>query len=142
MKRIAVIGAVLENPRQSRNAFNDTVSEFRGIIRGRMGIPFEEENAAVIAITLLGELDEINALTGKLGNLPGVTAKTAVSNALPEVRGLPRETPPSAAGGVLPPGPDKREWREAERAVQETASTGRKAERAGDTVLKGEDHHV
>jgi putative iron-only hydrogenase system regulator len=82
MRRIAVIGAVLENPRQSQNAFNDTVSEFRGIIKGRMGIPFEEENAAVIAITLLGELDEINALTGKLGNLPNVTVKAAVSGAI------------------------------------------------------------
>jgi putative iron-only hydrogenase system regulator len=45
-----------------------------------MGIPFEEENIAVISITVLGELDEINALTGKLGNLQGVTVKTAVSN--------------------------------------------------------------
>jgi putative iron-only hydrogenase system regulator len=83
IKRIAVIGAVLEKPRQSQNAFNDTMSEFRGIIKGRMGIPFEEEDAAVIAITLLGELDEINALTGKLGNLPGVTVKAAVSGARP-----------------------------------------------------------
>ncbi|MDR1899491.1 MAG: iron-only hydrogenase system regulator [Treponema sp.] len=83
MKRIAVIGAVLENPRQSQNAFNETIAEFRGLIKGRMGIPFDEENVAVIAITLMGELDEINALTGRLGNLPRVTVKTAVSNALP-----------------------------------------------------------
>jgi putative iron-only hydrogenase system regulator len=82
MKRIAVIGAVLENPRQSQNAFNDTVAEFRGIVKGRMGIPFEEENVAVIAITLQGELDDINALTGKLGNLPGVMAKASVSGNL------------------------------------------------------------
>ena len=99
MRRIAVIGAVLENPRQSQNAFNDTVSEFRGIIKGRMGIPFEEENAAVIAITLLGELDEINALTGKLGNLPNVTVKAAVSNALPAAR--KGEPPAEAPGGIL-----------------------------------------
>jgi putative iron-only hydrogenase system regulator len=105
MKRIAVIGAVLENPRQSQNAFNDTVSEFRGIIRGRMGIPFEEENAAVIAITLLGELDDINALTGKLGNLPGVTARTAVSNALPGTRGR-IHNPPAGSGRDILQGED------------------------------------
>jgi putative iron-only hydrogenase system regulator len=80
VKRIAVIGAVLERPRESQKLFNETVSSFKGIIKGRMGIPFEEENIAVISITVLGELDEINALTGKLGNLHGVTVKTAVSN--------------------------------------------------------------
>jgi putative iron-only hydrogenase system regulator len=82
MIRIAVIGAVLERPRESQQQFNETVASFKGIIKGRMGIPFDAEDAAVIAITLQGELDEINALTGKLGRLPGVTVKTAVSNAL------------------------------------------------------------
>jgi putative iron-only hydrogenase system regulator len=80
MRRIAVIGAVLEKPQESQKAFNETVSSFKGIIRGRMGIPFEEENIAVISITVVGGLDEINALTGRLGNLPGVAVKTAVSN--------------------------------------------------------------
>lgn len=79
MDRIAVIGAILEKPRESQKAFNETVASFKGIVKGRMGIPFDEEDTAVIAITLRGELDEINALTGKLGNLPRVTVKTAVS---------------------------------------------------------------
>jgi putative iron-only hydrogenase system regulator len=79
MKRIAVVGAVLENPQESQKLFNETVASYKGIIKGRMGIPFDEENTAVIALTLRGELDDINALTGKLGNLPQVTVKTAVS---------------------------------------------------------------
>jgi putative iron-only hydrogenase system regulator len=88
MKRIAVVGAVLEHPRESQQAFNDTVSSFKGIIKGRMGIPFDDVNAAVISIILTGELDEINALTGKLGSLSGVTVKTAISseNALEGVK--------------------------------------------------------
>jgi putative iron-only hydrogenase system regulator len=79
MERIAVIGAILENPQKCQKLFNDTVSAFRGIIRGRTGIPMDEDNAAVISLILKGELDEINALTGKLGNISGVTVKTAVS---------------------------------------------------------------
>jgi putative iron-only hydrogenase system regulator len=79
MNRIAVIGAILEDPRNSQQQFNDIVGVFKGIIKGRMGIPFDAENKAVIAITVEGDLDEINALTGKLGKLPGVTVKTAVS---------------------------------------------------------------
>jgi putative iron-only hydrogenase system regulator len=82
MRRIAVIGAVLENPQVSQKAFNETVSLYKDIVKGRMGIPFDEENIGVISLTLLGELDAINALTGKLGNLPHVTVKTAVSGTL------------------------------------------------------------
>lgn len=82
MERIAVIGAILENPPVCQKLFNDTVSQHKEIVKGRMGIPFDEENIAVIALTLMGELDEINALTGKLGNLPHVTVKTAVSDSL------------------------------------------------------------
>ncbi|MDR3303615.1 MAG: iron-only hydrogenase system regulator [Treponema sp.] len=82
MKRIAVIGAVLENPQISQKAFNETVSLYKEIIKGRMGIPFDSENTAVIAITVQGELDDINALTGKLGNIAHVTVKTAVSGAV------------------------------------------------------------
>jgi putative iron-only hydrogenase system regulator len=79
MERIAVIGAILEKPQESQQDFNNLVSQYRGLIKGRMGIPFDAEDTAVIALTLRGELDDINALTGKLGNLPFVTVKTAVS---------------------------------------------------------------
>jgi putative iron-only hydrogenase system regulator len=80
MKCIAVIGAVLEKPQESQGAFNGIVARYKGIIKGRMGIPFDEEDISVVALTVRGELDDINALTGKLGNLPGVSVKTAVSN--------------------------------------------------------------
>ncbi len=78
-KRIAVIGAVLEEPRRSQMEFNQIVSNYKHIIRGRMGIPFNEEDMSVISITVLGTLDEINSLTGKLGNIEGVTVKTSIS---------------------------------------------------------------
>lgn len=87
MKRIAVIGAVLERPCLCQKLFNDTVAGFRGIVRGRMGTPFDNEDMTVIAITVMGEINEINALTGKLGKLPHVTVKTAVSGALPGQEG-------------------------------------------------------
>jgi putative iron-only hydrogenase system regulator len=79
MKRVAVVGAVLTKPRLSQKPFNETVGSFKGLVKGRMGIPFDEDDIAVVSITLVGELDEINALTGKLGNIPNVAVKTAVS---------------------------------------------------------------
>ncbi|WP_058486275.1 TM1266 family iron-only hydrogenase system putative regulator [Defluviitalea phaphyphila] len=78
MRRIAVISAILEEPEKCQKKFNDVVSSFKGIIRGRMGIPFEE-GIGVVCITVIGELNEINSLTGKLGNIEHVQVKTSIS---------------------------------------------------------------
>ena len=79
MVRIAVISAILESPSETEQSFNEIISEYHGIIRGRMGIPFNHERIAVIAITVCGALDEINAFTGKLGRLPDTLVKSAIS---------------------------------------------------------------
>lgn len=79
MKRIAIIGAVLDNPKDCQSQFNDLVAEYKHIVRGRMGIPFQEEGISVVSITVCGTLDEINGLTGKLGNIPGINVKTSFS---------------------------------------------------------------
>ena len=78
MKKIAVITAILEEPEVCQENFNKTVSEFKGIVRGRMGLPFEE-GITVISITVIGSLDEINSLTGKLGNINHVSVKTSIA---------------------------------------------------------------
>ncbi|GAA0115200.1 MULTISPECIES: TM1266 family iron-only hydrogenase system putative regulator [Clostridium] len=78
MKKIAVISAILEEPISCQNEFNEVITKFRGSIKGRMGIPFEE-GISVISIVVTGELNEINSLTGKLGNIEGVTVKTSIS---------------------------------------------------------------
>ena len=78
MRKIAVISAILEEPKEVQEKFNGVVSSFRGSIKGRMGIPFEE-GISVISITVIGTLEEINSLTGKLGNIDGVVVKTAIA---------------------------------------------------------------
>ena len=78
-KKIAVIGAILENPKNSQSEFNKIVSDYKKIVRGRMGIPLLDHNMTVISITCLATMDEINALTGKLGSISGITVTTAIS---------------------------------------------------------------
>ncbi|MDO5038663.1 TM1266 family iron-only hydrogenase system putative regulator [Clostridium sp.] len=78
MNKIAVISAILEEPKLCQEKFNSIVSEFRGSIRGRMGIPFDE-GISVISLTVTGDINDINSLTGKLGNIKGVTVKTAIA---------------------------------------------------------------
>lgn len=78
-KRIAVISAVLEEPREVQSHFNNIVSEYKEIVKGRMGIPFDSEGISIVSITVLGTLDQINGLIGKLGNLKNVNVKTSIS---------------------------------------------------------------
>lgn len=79
MKRVAVIGIVLEEPKESNAKLNEIIAEYKDIVRGRMGIPFIEEGISVISVTVVGSMDDINSLTGKLGNVPGVGVKTSIS---------------------------------------------------------------
>ena len=79
MKKIAVISSILEHPSKAQAQFNEIISEYSNIVRGRMGIPFEAEGIAAICITVVAPLDKINSLTGKLGSLPDVMVKTAIS---------------------------------------------------------------
>lgn len=79
MEKIAVIGAVLERPEDCQSDFNETVSEFKHMIRGRLGLPMPEKRVSAISIIVVGTMDEINSLTGKLGNIKGVNVKTSIS---------------------------------------------------------------
>ena len=79
VRRIAVISAILENAQRSQAEFNAIISGFKGLVKGRMGLPMSEYGASVVTIVLMGALDEINSLTGRLGALPDVQVKTSVS---------------------------------------------------------------
>lgn len=79
-KRIGVVGIVIDNPNESSQIINMCLSEFSGIIVGRMGIPYRERGISVISVVVDGTTDEISALTGKLGSIQGVNVKTAFSN--------------------------------------------------------------
>lgn len=78
-KRIGVIGIVINDPKQTVSKMNSILSAYGHIIVGRMGIPRPEEHVGVIALIVEGNTDEIGALTGKLGNLSGVTVKSALT---------------------------------------------------------------
>ena len=79
MNQIAVVSSILEEPKVVQEKFNDVVSEFRGNIRGRMGLPIDD-GISVISLTVTGELDDINELTQELENIQGVAVKTVVAN--------------------------------------------------------------
>ena len=77
--RLAVISIIVENP-DSAEKLNEILHEYSQYIVGRMGIPYIKKNIYVINIVLDAPLDIINALSGKIGKIKGVTTKTISSN--------------------------------------------------------------
>ncbi len=76
--RIAVIGIVVENS-DSAEKLNEILHDYGKYIIGRMGIPYREKNINIISIAVDAPQDVISAMSGKIGKLDGVSAKTAYS---------------------------------------------------------------
>lgn len=65
---------------------SDSVEKLNGILHqygeyiiGRMGLPYRARNISIISIALDAPQDTISTMAGKIGNLPGVSVKTALS---------------------------------------------------------------
>lgn len=78
--RVAVIGIIVEDP-GSVEALNALLHEFAPYIIGRMGIPYRAKHMNVISVAVDATDDTISALAGRIGSLPGISAKAAYSNA-------------------------------------------------------------
>ncbi len=79
--RVAIIGIIVENP-DAVEELNHLLHEYGKYIIGRMGIPYEKRKISIISIAIDAPQDEIAALSGKIGRLPGITAKTTYSNVI------------------------------------------------------------
>ena len=77
-KRIGTITILIEDRRQSVSV-NQIISEYSDIILCRQGLPFHDREVAVISLIVEGLMNRINALTGKLGRLEGLTCKAVVT---------------------------------------------------------------
>lgn len=79
--RVALIGIIIENI-DSAEELNTILHDYGTYIIGRMGIPYKEKNINIISIAIDAPQDIISALTGKIGNIPGISCKTAYSNVI------------------------------------------------------------
>ncbi|MDK2865800.1 MAG: hypothetical protein PWP51_923 [Clostridiales bacterium] len=77
--KVGVISAILEDAQDVQGKFNEIVATFKHIVKGRTGIPFDQYGMSVITIIVIGTVDDINSLTGKLGNIKNVSVKTSIS---------------------------------------------------------------
>ena len=78
--RIAVMSIIVED-RESAESLNRLLHNYGNYIIGRMGLPYEKKNLHIVSIALDAPNDTISALAGKIGNISGISVKTAYANA-------------------------------------------------------------
>lgn len=77
--RIAVMGIIVEDV-DSVNSLNSLLHDYGSYIIGRMGIPYRDRGLNIVSIAIDAPQDVIAALAGKIGNIEGISVKTAYSN--------------------------------------------------------------
>ncbi len=75
--RIALIGIIVTDREQTAK-LNALLSDYQEYIVGRMGLPHQkkgDQEVALISIAIDAPGDEISALSGRIGMLPGISSK-------------------------------------------------------------------
>ena len=73
--RVAVL-AIIVREGTAVTALNDLLHQYGKHIIGRMGVPYHQRGVNIISVAMDAPADVISALSGKIGRLPGITAKT------------------------------------------------------------------
>ena len=76
--RIAIIAIVVEKPEHVEE-LNRILHKYIEYIIGRMGIPYQKRNISLISVAIDAPADVISSLSGKIGMLKGINAKTVYS---------------------------------------------------------------
>ena len=69
--RVAVLAIIVRG-----GSFVQPLNEYGQYIIGRMGVPYREKGVNIISVALDAPGNVISALSGKIGRLDGITAKT------------------------------------------------------------------
>lgn len=82
--RVAVMAIIVEND-DSVEKLNTILHEYSEFIIGRMGIPYRCKKINIVSVAIDAPQDVISSLAGKLGNVKGLSVKTAYSNIIENV---------------------------------------------------------
>lgn len=72
--RVALVGIIVKK-RENTEKLNEILHEYGEYIIGRMGVPYKEKDISVISIAMDAPQDKINALSGKIGMIEGISSK-------------------------------------------------------------------
>lgn len=74
--RVGLISIIVKDSSKV-DILNKTLHQYQHYVIGRMGIPYKEKNINIISVAIDAPADVINALSGKIGKINGVTSKVA-----------------------------------------------------------------
>ena len=74
VNRVALIGIIVSDGKAVEEV-NAALHQYASHIMGRMGLPLRDRGVSAITVVLDAPQNDINALTGKLGKISGVSAK-------------------------------------------------------------------
>ena len=78
--RVGVISIIVENE-NSVQELNNLLHSYGEYIIGRMGIPYRRRGVSIISIAMEAPQNTVAALSGKIGRLHGISAKTVYAPA-------------------------------------------------------------
>ena len=79
MKRLGFIGIIIDDRDKCAGKVNQVLSEHSDLILARTGLPNAKMNTSIITLVIDATTDELGVLTGKLGNIPGVSVKSGLA---------------------------------------------------------------
>lgn len=78
-KRLGIIGILILDTLHV-NQLNAIFSDYGQNILGRLGVPIREKKLHIISLIVEGTTDELGALAGKIGRLPGIQVKSVLTH--------------------------------------------------------------
>lgn len=76
--RVAVMSIIVSDD-DSTQELNSLLHQYAEYVIARMGVPYKEKQIKIVSVVIDAPQDIINALSGKIGKLKGVSVKTAYS---------------------------------------------------------------
>ncbi|MBN1652475.1 MAG: iron-only hydrogenase system regulator [Deltaproteobacteria bacterium] len=76
---IGVVAIIVKKRTEVASLVNETLTAFGDVIIGRMGLPYHQRDINIITLIVDASTDQIGALSGKLGMIPGVTVKSTLA---------------------------------------------------------------
>ncbi len=73
------VGIIIDDREKCSGIVNEILSQHGELILTRTGLPRAKGNTSVITLVIDATTDEVGDLTGKLGNVPGITVKSGLA---------------------------------------------------------------
>ena len=77
-KRLGIVAIIL-NDRSSASRLNALLAAHAGCINARLGLPMRDKGISLISLVVEGDTDELGALTGQIGRLPGIQVNSVLT---------------------------------------------------------------